>query len=90
MKNYNPDYWSNKITEVDWSCLYMEANPERAWELILGMYYTHVNEKAPIIEVKNVREAESWADSNLLKLIRTRDKLWQEIKLKQNPKQKNL
>lgn len=87
MKNYNPNVLADKLSEVDWTNLYKEKNPDCAWELILETYYTHVNEIAPITEVTNVKEAESWTDAHLLDLIRSRDKLRQDIKLKPDPEE---
>lgn len=83
LKNYCIEFLEIIIDETDWTGFYSEQNPEIAWQKLLGIYHYCLDAIAPMRNITNVRDASDWTNSELLELIRSRDRL--KEKIHQNP-----
>lgn len=66
---------------MNWTGFWSENNRNNAWAELKKNYADSLDICAPLIEVNNVKSADSWVNSELIVLIRERDSLKNELDL---------
>ena len=74
MKNYNKEDFLFKLKNANWETCFYATDVDKAWNGFNDIFMSILNSVVPIKEIKLKQRTEPWVDSELLKLIRIRDK----------------
>lgn len=79
-KHYDKDIFTELLTKVDWSKLYLCRNVNKAWGIFKDLFLSTLDEVAPIREIKVKKKTEPWITSEILELISERDQYFSIFK----------
>ena len=74
MKNYNKEDFLFKLKNANWETCFYATDVDKAWNGFNDIFMSILNSVALIKEIKLKQRTEPWVDSELLELIRIRDK----------------
>lgn len=74
MKNYTFEKLKFEFDKLDWANVYDCTDPDDCWSLIYNKYVNCLEKVAPFIEVSTKKDKSAWVTSEIIDLIRSRDK----------------
>jgi hypothetical protein len=80
LKNYSVENLNNKLNEVNWFDIINCDTVEVAWARFKTIFCNILDELAPVKSVRLKQRSEPWINSEILELIRERDKSFQKFK----------
>lgn len=72
-RNYSKDCLFAELQKVNWDIFHLICDGNQMWGFLHKSYLMAVNSIAPITEINNQKQKNSWVSCELLSLIRERD-----------------
>ena len=80
LKNYTKDDFLHRLKNANWESCFYATNVENAWSAFSDIFMSILNSIAPVKEVRLKQRTEPWVDSELLDLMRSRDRFLYQFK----------
>lgn len=79
MSKYSRTDLEDILWNLNWNSFYIEKDPNFSWEILYQFYRASLDVVAPMINICKAREFSCWVTTDVIKLIRRRDKLKENL-----------
>lgn len=90
MANYSLNEVERFLSAISWENYYSQTCPCECWALLYKAYIDFLDSIAPMINMTNVRETDSWVTAELIMLVRQRDQLKHDLDTCPSPENYNV
>ena len=80
LKNYTPEAFHEKLCDANWRPCFMSTCVNTAWKSFQTIFLNVLDDIAPIKEIRLKQRTEPWMSSEILQMIKERDKHLQHFR----------